>query len=191
MTYSPKRLLTRLVAPTIEPISLSEAKPFLRVDSPDHDTLISTLISTARHMAEQYIRQSLITQTWKLSVPACQIEDANILGNHAVRLAMGPVKTITAVAAVASDGTTQVIDSEQYYLSTDREALLVNAGLVSYQLDISYTAGYGAAADIPPPIRQAILMHVAAMFDHPQDDSAHDVPPSARVLLMPYREVRL
>ena len=37
-----------------EPITLTEAKNFLRVDGTDDDTLITALISAAREMCESY-----------------------------------------------------------------------------------------------------------------------------------------
>ena len=46
-----------------EPITLTEAKNFLRVDGTDDDTLISALISAAREMCESYCRRILVTTT--------------------------------------------------------------------------------------------------------------------------------
>ena len=46
-----------------EPITLTEAKNFLRVDGSDDDTLISALISAAREMCESYCRRILVTTT--------------------------------------------------------------------------------------------------------------------------------
>ena len=46
-----------------EPITLTEAKNFLRVDGSDDDALIGALISAAREMCEQYTRRILVTTT--------------------------------------------------------------------------------------------------------------------------------
>ena len=46
-----------------EPITLEEAKNFLRVDGSDDDALIGALISAAREMCEQYTRRILVTTT--------------------------------------------------------------------------------------------------------------------------------
>lgn len=54
------------VQPTVEPVSLEEAKLHLRVDSADDNVLISSLIKTARELAEQETHRVFITQTWRM-----------------------------------------------------------------------------------------------------------------------------
>ena len=46
-----------------EPLSVSEVKDFLRVDSSAEDTLIGVLIEAARSMAEAYTRRIMMTTT--------------------------------------------------------------------------------------------------------------------------------
>ena len=46
---------------TTQPISLTEAKHFLRVEFPDDDTYIESLIVTAREMCESYMRKQIDT----------------------------------------------------------------------------------------------------------------------------------
>jgi uncharacterized phiE125 gp8 family phage protein len=58
--------LRQIAAPTVEPISLAEAKLHLRVDFPDDDLLISSLIMAARFDAENKCNRALITQQWEL-----------------------------------------------------------------------------------------------------------------------------
>jgi|DEB19_MinimDraft_3_1074340.scaffolds.fasta_scaffold11668_1 uncharacterized phiE125 gp8 family phage protein len=58
---------TNLVtAPAAEPITTSEAKTHLRVDSSTDDTYIGTLITIARSSAEKYTRRAFINQTWQM-----------------------------------------------------------------------------------------------------------------------------
>ena len=58
---------------------------------------------------------------------------------------------------------------------------------------ITFTAGYGpAAADVPADLVQAVRLLAAHFYEHrdgPGDTSA--LPAAARVLLAPYRVVRL
>ena len=58
--------------PASEPVSLAEAKSFLRITDGDDDALISSLVTAIRQKAEFWTRRSFITQTWTLwldSVP--------------------------------------------------------------------------------------------------------------------------
>ena len=56
------RSLKRTTAPAAEPITLSEAKSHIRVDTAFDDTLITGYIKTAREWVEDYIDRALITQ---------------------------------------------------------------------------------------------------------------------------------
>lgn len=76
--------------PANEPISLAEAKKFLRVDHTDEDTLIEALIKAARQQIEELTRQVLIEQTWQAqfsSFPAAGVELVKppLIGVDAVR----------------------------------------------------------------------------------------------------------
>src|SRR5688572_29997630 len=81
------RLLTRVSAPASEPLTLAEAKLYLRVDHTNEDALIGDMIVAARMTAESWLKRSLISQAWKLSY------DDGI--PDIVWLPMGPVSSIT------------------------------------------------------------------------------------------------
>ncbi|MEQ1790660.1 MAG: head-tail connector protein, partial [Rickettsiales bacterium] len=66
MSNNRERLLERISAPATEPITLAEAKLYLRVDSSSEDNLITDLIVAARMSAEAWLKNSLISQSWKL-----------------------------------------------------------------------------------------------------------------------------
>lgn len=178
--------LTRLIAPIWEPIGLAEAKLFLRVDQAEYDTLISDMIVVARQTAEQFLRQSLITQSWKLTVD----DDCRSLTDMRYELPMGPVQSISSVVAMAVDGSTQNIDNEYYTLSTTRDVLVFKDMVTSKSLEISYVAGFGDAAAIARPIKQAMLMHIAAMFDHNDLENTY-LPDQSLALYQQYRKILL
>lgn len=54
-----------LTAPTVEPVSVSDAKLALRIDDTRFDTLLPGLISAARAVAEQETGRQLVQQTWR------------------------------------------------------------------------------------------------------------------------------
>jgi uncharacterized phiE125 gp8 family phage protein len=59
-----------LTAPAVEPLSLDEARDYLRVETNDDDALIGALIAGARIHVEAQTRRALITQSWRLSLDA-------------------------------------------------------------------------------------------------------------------------
>jgi uncharacterized phiE125 gp8 family phage protein len=59
-----------LTAPAAEPLSLAEAKAFLRVEHDDDDGVIAALIAGARLYVEGQTRRALLTQTWRLVLDA-------------------------------------------------------------------------------------------------------------------------
>lgn len=59
-----------LTPPAIEPVSLSEAKDFLRIIANDEDELLGTLITAARLMIEAAAGRLLIEQSWRIVLDA-------------------------------------------------------------------------------------------------------------------------
>lgn len=60
--------LTLIEPPAEEPLALEDAKLYLRVDIPDEDSLLSSLITAARIYCENHLRQALVTQSWRLDL---------------------------------------------------------------------------------------------------------------------------
>lgn len=87
-------------APTLEPITLEEAKLYLRVSSGDENTLITALIKSARIMVEKETHRVLITQTWQLSYDA---EPAVIELPRSPLQSIVSIKTISAVESYVDD----------------------------------------------------------------------------------------
>src|SRR5580765_8015305 len=56
--------LSLFAAPAAEPLTLSEVKAHLRIDTTDEDAYLTTLITVARMRCEGATRRALITQTW-------------------------------------------------------------------------------------------------------------------------------
>lgn len=181
MTITQARLLERIIAPGSEPVSLSDAKQFLRVEHSADDTLITQLIVTCRQMAERYMRRSLITQSWRLAFNGALLSET--------RLAYGPLQSITQVEIFDSAGNASVLSASLYELDATKELLLTNVYAGGDKVEIEYVAGYGAAADVPAPIRHGIMMHIAAFYD--RRDMQGDVPEAALSLYRSYKEMAL
>jgi uncharacterized phiE125 gp8 family phage protein len=181
MTEHRSRLVLRTTPPATEPVSLAEAKLFLRVDNTDEDTLITELITVARRAAEEYIGKSLITQSWKIAY------DEYV--DECVNLPHGPVQSITSVKRFDRDDTETTIASSVYYLTAKKNMLIFDTAQLGHRIEIIYQAGYSNASDVPEPIKQGILSHIAGMYDGREE--AATMAAAAITLYQPYREVRL
>ena len=176
------RLLTRVTAPVAEPVTLSEAKLYLRVDSSDEDTLINDLITASRLFAENWLRRSLMSQSWKI------VFDLGV--PESVWLPVGPVVSVASVVVINQDGSTQTMDSSSYWLNAAQNAIVMNGMLTGFKIQITYNTGYGDATAVPKPIKQGMLTHIAAMYDS-RGEMGADLPNAAVALYTPFREVRL
>ncbi len=174
-----ERLLTRVTAPASEPVTLAEAKLYLRVDGASEDALISDLIVSARMAAEDFLRRSLITQTWKL-----------VFNDYAddVALPMPPVVSVVSVVIRGRDDSTQTFNVGNYYLNAAKNKLVFDTTPIGFAVEITYNTGYGAAAAVPASIKYGILAHIAASYD---DRTNAQIPAAAIALYAPFREVLL
>jgi uncharacterized phiE125 gp8 family phage protein len=157
-----------LSGPALEPITLAEAKQFVRVEHDDDDDIIAALIAGSRIHIETRTRRALITQSWRLTRdvwPGC--------GWLAVLPV--PLRTLDAARVYRLDGSTQPIDVARFSvdkiaaparLAFTRGALLAPERQVS-GIEIDVTCGYGdAAEDVPEPLRQAIRLLVAHWYEN-------------------------
>jgi uncharacterized phiE125 gp8 family phage protein len=184
--------------PAVEPVTLAEAKAHLRIDGTAEDTLIGSLIVTSRLHVEAALGLALITQSWSYFIDAWP-------PGRELALPLRPVQSITAVRLYAADESVQTVASDTYLLDgAGSPARLVRKASLAWPkpsraangIEIAFVAGYGnAAANVPAPIRQAILLLIAHWHEHrePVEIGAASVPvpPMVCDLLQPYRPVRL
>lgn len=92
-----------VMAPSIEPVSLAEAKAHLRVEVNDENSLIQTLITAARQYVETATRRALLQQTWddKLDAFPC----------GAIVLPLSPVTSVTSITYLDTAGVSQTWSS--------------------------------------------------------------------------------
>jgi len=162
---------TLIAGPGEEPVSLAEAKAWCRIDSTDEDDLVSALVAAARLQVESETRRALVTQSWRVSLDCPR--------GRVIELPVAPVSAI--VAATADDADIEVA------LQGDA-ALLPGGGYRS--LTIDYTAGYGAAADVPADLKQAVLALVAYWYEN-RDLAMASLPSGLDRMLAGYRRVQL
>lgn len=180
----------RTVAPANMPVSLAEAKAHLRVDHDDQDDLITAQIKAATAYLDGYagiLGRALTTQTWR--------QDSAGFADR-LSLPISPVIAIVTVSYFDTGNVQQTLDASVYDLFAEvRDAYVTLRPGQSWPatfrradaVSVTFSAGYGAAADVPEPIRQAILLIVQRLFDGA--DTAIDIAIERTVhsLIAPYR----
>lgn len=192
-----------ITAATAEPLSVSEVKDYLRVDSSAEDALVGVLIAAARTMCEQYTRQILMTTTieeyWD-DFPASSASAPREASGQwfteydILRLSRGPVQSVTSVKYYDGNGVEQTINSSSYSLDSVSEPariLPVTAweGIDPNRLNsviVRYVVGYASAAAVPAPLKQAMLLMVGDMYEKRQD-SVKQMPSASEYLMNPFR----
>lgn len=101
-----------VAAPTVEPVTLAEARLQCKVDSDDttHDALINVLITAAREFAEHYTGRALAEQTLEAAArcfPDCDHID----------LPRPPVSSVTSIKYTDAAGVEQTLSASAYSLS--------------------------------------------------------------------------
>lgn len=184
-------------APAVEPVTLAEAKAHLRVDDAAEDAYISSLIVTSRLQIEAALGLALITQSWRWTIDEWPHGDA-------LELPIRPVQEISSVEIAHATGLTTTVSPSSYKLDgsgTPARLTLMTLSpplpdLPTNGIVITITAGFGTApADVPQPIRHALLLLVAHWFECREPNAtgkpAAGIPEAVNALLTPYRVVRL
>ena len=194
--------------PAVEPVSVAEARRHCRIDSSDDDQSLQGFITVARVLAEEYLGRVLITQSLLWSVADAPMFGAPFpglpaplqvlplsfswltLARRPLELPRSPVQSVDQVLRVAVDGTVSASQAGDYdgLLGSDPARLrLLQLGQGGAGLIIGFSAGYGATPDkVPMPIRQAILMLTAWLYEN-RGDAGGDWPVVVDRLLAPYR----
>ena len=178
-----------LSGPSQEPVTLDDAKAFLRVTHDADDDVIAALIAGARIHIEAQTRRALMTQTWRIVRDAWPPDG---------RIAVMPVplRQLVAVRVFKGDGSAQAIAAEEFTLDTASAPAVISFGAIpspgrviaGIELDIE--CGYGAEpSDVPAPLRQAIRMLVAHWYENRgvTGDVRSLLPQSVASLIAPFR----
>lgn len=179
--------------PIHEPISLNEAKIWLKLDGEEEDDVIRALIVAARLMVEAEIGHVLIGQNWRL------IGDSWPPSGE-ISLRLGKVLAVQAARVFGADGVAIPLAPESItVLQGEEGSILIPTsspvpGRARAGIEIDLRLGFGeAASDVPEPIRLAIRRTVALWFENRGDGTEAEMglPPQIRSLLRPFRRVRL
>lgn len=91
----------QLTAPAVEPVTTTEAKSYMRVDTSDDDTLIGDLITTVREHVESVTRRVFVASMWQFTL------DQFPSGREPILLPKSPLIFVKRVRYIDTSAATQ------------------------------------------------------------------------------------
>jgi uncharacterized phiE125 gp8 family phage protein len=151
------------VAPTVEPLTLSEIKQYSRITISDDDTLINSLITQARQDVEKRTRRALGTQTIQA---VFKRDDGQFWGDF-LELPAPPLQSVSEVEYRDTVWDTWLtFDAANYVVDAGREPgriYLKNIPTGTNYLRLSYLAGYNP---VPAGLKKTLLALVLFWYDN-------------------------
>jgi len=187
--------LSLVTAPTVEPLSLVEAKVHLRVDDAYSDTYINTLIVAARKHIENVTRRRLVQQTWDYTLAEFPTGD--------ICLPIQPVSSITSVNYINGSGVstpftsfTLISDGPRSRVVLDYNQSWPTARVHGNAVTVRFVAGYEPTTDspqdltgnIPGDIKSAMKLIIGDLFENRESSTPLKITPlpTMQTLLSPY-----
>lgn len=175
--------------PAVEPLSLSEAKAYLRITDANDDILISAMITAVRRRCEEYTKRALIAQTWTLwldkfprneapqapkdgyfEVPLNQFD----VTRRSIDVPRPPLISVAFLKTYDVADVAAVFSPANYLVDTASEPgrIALNFSqtwplvLRWYNaVQVEFVAGYGdTGASVPDDLKQGMLFLLKAMF---------------------------
>jgi len=189
--------LLLVTAPTLEPVTLAQARAHCRVTHTGDDDLLTELIVVAREAVESFVGRALVHRTYDLKSDGFPCEWT---------LPMAPAASVTSITYVDTDGTTQTLAADQYATilaggtpGCDAGRIVPAYGVVwpvtrgtPEDVTVRFVAGYGAAASaVPSVFKHAIKVMVEDLYEergsYVTGTIVAALPTAVERLLMPYR----
>jgi len=188
--------LILITPPEAEPLSLADAKHFLRVEHDYDDELIAALIAGARGHVEAATRRALMSQTWRLTLDAWP-------RHGRITVLLAPLREVVAAQVYDAAGLPRTIDPETFVVDA-----AASPGVIAFPpwvvaaperslagIEIDVAAGYGEAAeDVPQPLLHAIRLLVAHWYENrgvTTEAGAQPMPAGVAPLIAPFRGIAL
>lgn len=205
--------LALVTPPASEPVTLAEAKLFLRVDTTADDALVTELLTAARKRCEEWRGMAFIQQTWDYTLDAFPRRGAGELdpwftpeGGYVphfptpyysdvpITLPRFPVLSVGSVKYTPYNSTQQTLSSANYIVDTAnlRQARIIpNIGQL-WPFDllqaingvvIRFDAGYAASAAGVPEQAKLAIKQLVARW-YFQRDAIGEMPTAVEQLLL-------
>lgn len=188
---------TQLITqPALEPLELPHVKAWLREDGDGQDSVIQSLIRTAREECENYTGRAAYVATYRDALDAfpglvaTAVEQMAapawpagtnwpyqwVADRYAICLMRSPLIAVSQVAYYDPDGTLQTLGANTDYVvdTTLEPGRITPAAGTNWPatqdrpgaVRITYTAGYASRAAIPEVIKQAMRMQISHWYEN-------------------------
>ena len=147
-----------------EPVTLSEAKNFCKIDITDDDTLITSLITAARKMCESFTGIGFVGR---------EVTAVVNNGNGNIYLPYGPIGDVSLIDDVAPV-TDEILGVKWKQLAT-----------VGERITVVYTGGY---ATLPEDLKTGLLNAIYFLYDN-RAVAVDGIGEIAKKILKPHRRV--
>lgn len=160
-----------LISPPVEDVvTLASLKQHLRIDHTDEDVLLEAMLASAIESLDGPagdLNIAMVTQSWKVHL-SCWPD--------IIRLPLHPVSAITSIKFRDTNNAQQTWPSSNYTLHSDALGSFIRYGynvqppsLYIDRLDnveVEFVAGYGGADQVPAPLKAAILLLAADLYEN-------------------------
>lgn len=186
--------LVLVTPPTVEPVSLAEARAHLRlvveetspVTARPDDFLVLKFVKAARLWAELFQNKAYLTQTFRLSMEAFPAK-------RYIELPRPPLQSVialsywdgsaTQVVSFVDPSGTVLTETDDYLVDTSSQpgrlclkenvswpAITSRAGAVQ----VEYKAGHTNVDDVDEVVKIAILLRLSELYENRGDQAAHE-----------------
>lgn len=159
------------VAPTVEPLTLTEAVLAAKVAEEEDYSLVGSMLSAARIECENAIGRQLLTATYSL-----YLDTFPSGGDGIVKLPRPPLQSVTSVKYRDGTGTwiTLVAGTDYDAMTMAEPGFVVRCYGTTWpvvqahplSVHIQYLCGWTTQALVPESVKQWLRLRVAALYEH-------------------------
>lgn len=181
--------LEQTSAPSVEPVTTTNQKDWMRVDGSDEDTLIGNLAAASRAYVEMSTGRQMITATWVYKFDTFP-------SSGDIVIPISPLQSVSSITYVDTAGDTQTWSSGEYTVDTASDMGRVRPNYdedypscrgYSQDVVVTFVAGYGdASSDVPDTALTAIKLLAANWFENRESNAAislNEVPMALQTLI--------
>lgn len=190
--------VTRLEGPAAEPVSVNEARAYLRIEGTEDDAGLAGFLKVARELCEAFTGQVLVATRFSEVKPFEATHDSRVpwSAGRCMRLSKAPLRQIMSATLIGRDGARTALGPQDFDIAENargqtllRMTFLPPAGA---SLEVDYWAGMGGDWNgVPEALRQGILRLAAHLYAHRDRPDDTGPPLAVAALWRPFRLGRL